>query len=239
MTGTSKSEVSKDHYYRIASDLESERISSAAALIKELTNVDNEKEWNYALDRLIKGLCSSRASARIGFSMCLGEILSILISEKKTYSIPQFLTDLDTKLSSALSNKNNGKNERALIFGELFGLQSLLNSGVVLTEISKDQWRHYQIIVEKLVSLSLKKSWIRETCFATIYKSLVEFSVFEKNPEVIVGVLKLMEDAELSLTTEGLLMCLAIPFSQRGTVLKQAGCTHWKNGDPLARGNLE
>ena len=61
--------VSKDYYYKLASELESERIAAAAGLIKELSENDLEDDWNYAIDRLIKGLGSQRASARLGFSL--------------------------------------------------------------------------------------------------------------------------------------------------------------------------
>ncbi|ODV84391.1 hypothetical protein CANARDRAFT_185564, partial [[Candida] arabinofermentans NRRL YB-2248] len=231
--------ISKDHYYRLASDLESERISTAATLIKELTEIDTKKEWDYALDRLIKGLSSSRASARIGFSMCLGEILSILICDKQQYTVDEYVDDLTRKLKQSVP-KSNGKNERSILFGELFGLQSLLNSVVISNDLKSVKFDSYLKVLRKLIDLSLTKSWIRETCFATIFKSLLTFQI-TSNPKfesIMVDLLQQIKEAGLILSTEGLLIYLSIPSNRRLLFSTKANITDFKNGDPFSKGNL-
>ncbi|KAG7766510.1 hypothetical protein KL946_001698 [Ogataea haglerorum] len=232
--------VSRDHYYRLASELEDERISAASELITELRDTDSQKEWDYALDRLIKGLASSRAGARLGFSLCLSEILYELIEVKKTYNVESFLADLSQKLASSVSNKNTGKNARSLIFGELFGLQSLLNSRVIDKDLSAENTQSYTKIVGKLIDLSLFRPWIREACFATIYRSLLSFGI-PQNPKytnIIVELLEKTQSAGLTLTTEGLLVALSIPTERRQNMMELAKIDKWQQGNPLAKGNL-
>ncbi|KAG7858516.1 hypothetical protein KL939_002638 [Ogataea angusta] len=232
--------VSKDHYYRLASELEDERILAASQLITELRDTDSQKEWEYALDRLIRGLASSRAGARLGFSLCLSEILYELIEVKKTYNVESFLTDLSKKLASSVSNKNTGKNARSLIFGELFGLQSLLNSRVVDQDLKSGNTQSYTKIIDKLIELSLFRPWIREACFATIYRSLLSFGIPQdpKYTSIVVHLLQKTQSAGLTLTTEGLLVALSIPPERRQNIMELAKIDKWQNGNPLAKGNL-
>ncbi|ODV98359.1 hypothetical protein PACTADRAFT_48137 [Pachysolen tannophilus NRRL Y-2460] len=240
--------VSRDHFYRLASDLEDERIHAAKSLLDELTEVNDQQEWNYALDRLIKGLSSSRASARVGYSMCLTELLSILIADKGVYSTRQYLQDLDEKIRVNIT-KNNGKNERALLFGKLFGYQSILNSTVFVEE-KIFQSLDYMEILNGLLELSLSKSWIRETCFFTIYQSLLNFRILpnllknKENITIFAFLIDKIHELNLTLTTEGLLIYLAIPQIYRSSFIEE-NCKNinssgegWKNGDPLSKGNL-
>ncbi|KAG7844212.1 hypothetical protein KL941_004161 [Ogataea angusta] len=232
--------VSRDHYYRLASELEDERILAASQLITELRDTDSQKEWEYALDRLIRGLASSRAGARLGFSLCLSEILYELIEVKKTYNVESFLADLSKKLASSVSNKNTGKNARSLIFGELFGLQSLLNSRVVDQDLKSGNTQSYTKIIDKLIELSLFRPWIREACFATIYRSLLSFGIPQdpKYTSIVVHLLQKTQSAGLTLTTEGLLVALSIPPERRQNIMELAKIDKWQHGNPLAKGNL-
>ncbi|VEU23421.1 DEKNAAC104604 [Brettanomyces naardenensis] len=226
--------VSKDDYYRLASDLEPERISAATSLIKGLSAADNKDDWKYAIDRLIKGLSSSRASARVGFSLCLGEILSILINDKDDYSVEQFLKDLNRKLHEN-SAHSNGKNVRALLFGRLFGYQSLINANVLQGHIDQ-----ILMVYDALIQIGLTKSWIREICFVTICKSLKTLKL-DQNDEVIVELLRKLKKNHLLLSPEGLLVYLSIDPEKRQVLTQEAGIEDegWKNGNPLAKGNLE
>ncbi|KAH3662377.1 hypothetical protein OGAPHI_005629 [Ogataea philodendri] len=232
--------VSRDHYYRLASDLEDERISAASDLITELREADSAKEWDYALDRLIKGLSSSRASARLGFSLCLSEVLFELIEKQAKYTVDKFVTDLSQKLASSVSNRNTGKNARSVLFGELFGLQSILNSGVIAEDLSSGKSQSYGKVTDKLVDLSLFKPWIREACFATIFKSLLTFQISSssKLTDTLVHLLQKIDSSGLTLTTEGLLIALSIPVEKRQTVFSLAEIDKWQNGNPLSKGNL-
>ncbi|QPG76250.1 hypothetical protein FOA43_003636 [Brettanomyces nanus] len=225
--------VSKDNYYRLASDLEPERISAATILIKELSAVDNRKDWHYALSRLIKGLTSSRASARIGYSLCLAEILSILINDKHEYTIKEFLDDLNDELYDNSGKSSNGKNLRATLFGRLFGYQALINSNALQGHVE-----HILEVYDCLIEIALTKSWIREICFVTIYKGLKSLQLLD-DEVVITALLKMIKNADLVLSPEGLLIYLAIDPAKRQFYSEKVGINSWKNGNPLSKGNME
>ncbi|OWB65370.1 hypothetical protein B5S30_g694 [[Candida] boidinii] len=257
--------VSRDHYYRLASDLEAERISSATQLIKELQELDDEEQYQYALDRLIKGLSSSRASARLGFSMCLGEILLILIKEKKNLNVQGYLKLLDSTLAKINGSNNKGKYERSYLFGKLFGIQSLINSDVIdFTDSSNDEtddnidnnenYINLTLVLNELIDLSLKKSWIRESIFGTIFNTLIKFKIFENlstnkiNYNILLNLLNKIHENNLTLTIESLLIYINIPLEFQQKLINDSiiniditnGNTnkYWKYGNPLAKVNI-
>ncbi len=227
--------VSKDYYYKLASELESERIAAAAGLIKELSENDLEDDWNYAIDRLIKGLGSQRASARLGFSLCLGEVLTILINEKKTYTVEKYMQTIEQKLNREAS-KEKGKNLRSNLFGRLFGYQSLLNAGVLQDNIDQ-----ILAVYKSLFDVALTKPWIREICFVTIYKHLLSLKHDTKRTASI-KLLKLLKENNLLLSREGVLIYLAIKPEKRSKWTTEADIdsddNSWKNGDPTTKGNM-
>jgi len=79
-------------------------------------------DTDYTLKRLIRGLGSSRDSARHGFATCLCELLS-LPSIPVKYSMTQ-IEEL-TKIKSSLKPHE----QRDLIFGKLFAYLALIRSG--------------------------------------------------------------------------------------------------------------
>lgn len=68
--------VNRDHFYKLASDLPEERLQAAVGVIKDLSALEvpqEIEEWNYTINRLVKGLGSSRNSARLGFLCVLAK----------------------------------------------------------------------------------------------------------------------------------------------------------------------
>ena len=151
--------VLRDHYFKLGSDLPKERLSAATQLISELIKVNDSKEWEYALNRLIKGIITTRQSAKFGFSMALTEVVNELI-ERKELTVGKYLDLLveTTKITSSMK----GKEQRAVLFGRLFGLQVLINSKIILQSSEDDVVK----FVETLLELSNVKNWIRETGFS-------------------------------------------------------------------------
>ncbi|CAK9441422.1 uncharacterized protein LODBEIA_P52900 [Lodderomyces beijingensis] len=223
--------VSRDCYSKLGSEVVEERIEAATSLIQDLKNEDNASEWDYALTRLMKGLITTRQSAKIGFSMALTEVVHQLINDGKL-TVEQYLTKLEdvTRVRSQMK----GKEERAVLFGRLFGLQVLLSTGCIFRAL------HYLArFVTILVELAGTKSWIREVAFATLVQVITEVPAKFKD-EILVSVLQSVNDLGLNLSTEGLAVYLNIDRTQRthlaGKIKNPK--TNWKNGDPLRKGNL-
>lgn len=230
--------VLKDHYYKLSSELPRERIEAATALLSELGSADKKEDWDYALGRLIKGLSTSRQTARFGFSMALTELVRELVL-KLDYdlSLSSFLDKVvdATQVSAAMK----GKELRSVLFGRLFGFQALVNSGLLLEETSSQE--DIQKFVTLLVLLSGAKSWLRESAMFTLCQFLGTYlssSLYDES--TLVGFLQSISNEELNFTTEGLAVYLVIPQPLRSTAAQQVtGVSLWKNGDPLSSGNLQ
>lgn len=225
--------VSRDYYYALASDREDERIKAAVQLINDLNSEDQVDEWEYAIKRLIKGLASSRASARIGFSTALTEIINIRYS-KGLLSLNELISLINehTKISSSM----NGREERASLFGKLFGLQCISNdnSGILTSE--KLSLEDFKLFIDNLIDLSCTKSWIREPCLFTVFNILRAI----RSEEFIVYIFTKIDSNKLSLTTEGLALFLALPRCSRVEILSKVGFQNstWDEFDPLNNTNI-
>lgn len=222
--------VSRDHYYLLASNLEGERISAAAGLITELSEANDESEWAYSLERLIKGLSSSRGSARLGFSMCLSEIMIMRISERKL-AIADLLELIDkhTKIASSM----NGKEERSMLFGKLFGLQALAG---LLVKLENTDLSEFNLVISALVELSTLKSWIREPSLFTIFNLL-------NSPlpdDLIIHIFSEIDHVKLSLSIEGLALYLAVPTSKKNELFNKIHFKNktWNEFNPLDKSNI-
>ncbi|CCH40577.1 Myb-binding protein 1A [Wickerhamomyces ciferrii] len=227
--------VSRDHYYKLSSDIEQERITSSIALLTELSEANDESEWEYALTRLIKGLSSSRGSSRVGFSTCLTELINIR-RENGSLSLKQLLELINT--NTKVSSSMNGKEERAVLFGKLFGLQCIsnVNSGVFASDISSE---NFKLFTDNLFDLASQKSWIREPTLFTMVGLLG--SVYSKlSEDLILYVFTKLDEYQLSLTTEGVALYLSVPSTFRNTTLNSTTFQNptWKEADPLKQVNI-
>lgn len=232
--------VLRDHYYRLASDLPDERIEAATALLKELVSVDKTEEWDYALNRLITGLTTTRQGARFGFSMALTETVRELIY-KKDYDL-----NVETYLAKVLKASEvkasmKGKEERSVLFGRLFGLQILVNSQLLFDKsVANDD-----ILISyanSLIDLSSSKSWLRETSIFTLCQFITLYLTQKdaSTDKVIIQILQRINDNGLNMTTEGIAVYLSVPKSIRSILASQINNQklNWKNGDPFSKGNL-
>lgn len=231
-----ESTVLRDHYYRLASEVPQERISAASGLISELTKANDEGEWKYALDRLIKGLSTTRQNARFGFSMALAELLRELIQSKSTIITTSSFYDRIVDATQVKSSMK-GKEERAILFGRLFGLQALLNSGSITDEnaVVEEQ----QTFVTLLMELATKKPWLRETAIFTLCSFIKQLLVSHQlGAQVVRHIFRQLTDLGLTLTSEGIAVYLSIPTDLRSVSQEITNSSTWKNGDPLTKGNL-
>ncbi|EGW30571.1 uncharacterized protein SPAPADRAFT_143611 [Spathaspora passalidarum NRRL Y-27907] len=225
--------VSKDHYYKLASELPKERISAATSLISELTSEDSQSEWDYALNRLVKGLITTRQSARFGFSMALTEVVTELI-KRNVLTVKDYLKlVLDT---TEVRSNMKGKDERGVLFGRLFGLQVLINSGLLL----KEQTDTVFDFIDALVHLAGVKSWLRETTIFTLCQFIKTVEGEDHKNEILLRILQSINNAGLNLSTEGIAVYLSIEPELREQLTQQLVNVkaNWKFGDPLKKGNL-
>lgn len=244
--------VNRDWFYKLASDLPEERLQSAVGLIKELADLplpECNEEWSYVLNRLIKGLASDRNSARLGFSLCLTEVINLAIKLDHEKA-PECLKDIKmflSLLSKTLNIDNNtdrkrkGKEERGSLFGKLFGLQTLLANP--LFDLVFFDGKHISdfamIYIGELIDLAMRKNWIKEPCLFTVYQIVERLITKQKDMKFVNNVVSILDYNNLTLTNEGLSIYILfhkndIHISPELT-LKNKG---WKLNDPLKKGNL-
>ena len=98
-------------YEDLANVDEPVRLKAAHALLTNFVNVDaaTGDQLNEILRRLIRGLCSGRKAARLGFSIALTEILIQLLGPKPSRHVPglQSITDLISTLVNQTSFSGN------------------------------------------------------------------------------------------------------------------------------------
>ncbi|KAI5965362.1 POL5 [Candida pseudojiufengensis] len=225
--------VQRELFSKLASEDGKERVSSANKLIKQLLEENSQEEWDYTYNRLIKGLISTKQSAKLGFSMVLTEVLLQLFKQEKL-DIIEYLN----KLNEVTTIKSNmkGKEERAVLFGRLFGFNVLLNA----INISKLKENEISIFIDKICELLNTKPWIREVATASLIQIIENFKSPSFQDSNVLKILQNINNLGLNLSLEGLAIYLKIPKYKRNELSKkiQNPKSNWKNGDPLNKGNL-
>ncbi|PWN26771.1 hypothetical protein BDZ90DRAFT_232882 [Jaminaea rosea] len=114
-------------------------------------------EVSYSLRRLIRGLASPRQQSRVGFAVALTELLSNLTTLVRP---GHFLTLL--RKYSTPSGSIDGFEQRNLLFARLFGVHSLVRSGLLLSHPQASP-QEVAAAVDLLVELGETKAWMRES----------------------------------------------------------------------------
>ncbi|KAF8061577.1 DNA polymerase phi-domain-containing protein [Lyophyllum atratum] len=132
----------------------------------------NAQDVSYSIRRLVRGLASPRESSRLGFAVALTELLSRL----ETITCSQIVTLIadGTKTQGSMT----GQEERDVLFARLFGLTSVIQSGLLVRAGSLtasassgadiSTLSSYEETIKELLALGEKKSWLRESAWWTI-----------------------------------------------------------------------
>ncbi|KAI0086629.1 DNA polymerase phi-domain-containing protein [Irpex rosettiformis] len=135
-------------------------------------DVYNAQDVSYSIRRLVRGLASPRESSRLGFAVALTELLSRIT----TVTCSQIITlILD---SSKPQGSMTGQEERDVLFARLFGLTAVIRSGLLVrttplstsgsTAPAVSTLSSYQTLLENLIALGEKKSWLKESAWWAI-----------------------------------------------------------------------
>ncbi|XP_029833940.3 rDNA transcriptional regulator pol5 isoform X1 [Ixodes scapularis] len=124
VTGKQKSRF-LDAFYNLADSKKPVRVNAAETIIKEIFKSDDQrdepsKELNYTVERLVKGLPSTRKCARVGFAAALSQILQVF----PAISAEEVLDYIDKHLPH---DSKEDKNHVAI--GRCLALSSLVRSG--------------------------------------------------------------------------------------------------------------
>ncbi|KAK6609822.1 DNA polymerase v [Botrytis cinerea] len=188
-------------YDMLSSEDDSQRLDAANAIVSGLLGGDGVEEstlQKHLERRLFRGLASGRKGARLGFSIVLSELLAQLFGSANLSAtkypgltfdnVFEFLI-LKTKPEGDLS----GQEQKDHALGLLFGLQCFVRSKILFSIDGK-----WELVLDKLLDLSSKKSWTREECGWVIMEALEQM-----NQDQAESTLKKLCDVGLGLSPEG------------------------------------
>ncbi|GAA5941137.1 uncharacterized protein JCM15063_000657 [Sporobolomyces koalae] len=156
----------------LASHDQTTRLDASLSLLDSLplpTPPPHDPDTPYALKRLIAGLASSNESARQGFAVALAQLLSTLPDDLAARVLPQFEESTNTSRSGL-----DPREERDLLFAKLVGSHAFVRSGILVRPegLAANRGESWKQIVQGLVSLANKKSWIREPSYWVICQAI-------------------------------------------------------------------
>jgi len=148
-------------FWDLASDDRERRLGAANGILAHVDNaVKVQKGMNedgsmvidldYALKRLVRGLSSSRDSARHGFATCLAALLA-------SGAVPLKVALPIIDESTHIRGKIKGSEERDLMFGKLFAYLSIARSGL----LARDAEAGIDLF-KRLLELHRMRGWLRE-----------------------------------------------------------------------------
>ena len=213
-------------YNDLADDVQAVRIKAAGEVIRNLSaNSDHQVERiEKAIARLIKGLCSGRKAARLGFSIALSEVLRLALDLKAitlkslTAKVAEFTTAHVTA---------GGQERRDHLIGRRFAYQAILQSGVGSNAaVSSQEWQEF---VTAVMVLMCEKQWLRRECGAMLYEYLV--GVGKALPtDRLQTIVDALHENSLWKTPEGVAIWLTLTKSSTKVKLPKGT---WHHNDPL------
>ena len=175
-----------DAFYGLSSEDPRERVQAGQTILHccLLDETANSKDAAYAFRRLLNGLCSGRAAARQGNASALANFLKIafrlnIIDEIReqgkdvvdpTASQLEFVRQrlLEATDPSQITGKKSGSEERDYHFGRLFGILSVIRSGVLVRsgkgdeDAISDSLTVSTSLAKDIAELFWLKKWMRE-----------------------------------------------------------------------------
>ncbi|KAK4200206.1 DNA polymerase phi-domain-containing protein [Triangularia verruculosa] len=164
-------------YDQLGREDESERIKAAHTIISSLLSGDGVDEpilRRHLEKRLFRGLASGRNASRLGFSLVITEILGQLFGKEdlvnKKYTGLGFeeVKKILVKSTTPFGNLA-GQEERNHWFGQLFGVECFVRSGILFSDLKK--WTE---VLDLLLGLSMKKSWLKTQCGYVIVQAVAQ-----------------------------------------------------------------
>ncbi|XP_028323293.1 myb-binding protein 1A-like protein [Gouania willdenowi] len=166
-----------DFFWDLAKPDQEVRLKAVQSLIQYLSSENKVDELDYTFKRLVDGLAHTRETARPGFSLALGQVLSAF----EDVSLQSVLDRIKEKHNLQFVKKKLARNA---MFGNLFGVLALHQSG----RLSKEP----PVLlgcVQLLQNLSQHKQHLKDLPSKTMMDILTEIpeDVFE---EVLMGALQ-------------------------------------------------
>ncbi|RHZ47449.1 DNA-directed DNA polymerase POL5 [Aspergillus thermomutatus] len=218
-------------YEDLANEKDEIRLKAAQALVSQFTPDKNppDEQIRRALQRLFRGLCSSRKAARIGFSIALTEILTQIFAaprESSEVTVPAVMGIWESQSNS--SGSESGQEQRDHHFGRLFGAEAIVKSSILFKDkVPPAEWTK---LVDLVFELAKKKPWIREECGWIIYRCVFDLASQKADARYVEVALERLCSNDLARTPEGVSIWLA---AREAYPKAEFPSKVWKHDDPL------
>ncbi|KAH1509618.1 hypothetical protein KXX06_007091 [Aspergillus fumigatus] len=218
-------------YEDLANEKDEIRLKAAQALVSQFTpdKKPTDEQMRKALQRLFRGLCSSRKAARIGFSIALTEILAQIFAaqrEESEITIPAVVGIWEAQ--SNASGSETGQEQRDHHFGRLFGAEALVKSSILFKgAVPPAEWTK---LLDLVFDLAKKKPWIREECGWIIYRCVFDLASQKAGAKYVEIALERLCANDLARTPEGVSIWLA---AKEAYPKAEFPGKVWKHDDPL------
>ncbi|KAJ8312866.1 hypothetical protein KUTeg_010239 [Tegillarca granosa] len=196
---------------------------------KQKTKASEEMEGDlkYSVNRLVKGLASSRESARQGYSVALCQIL-------RTFEVVTVKDIMDCVEKHLKYTNNMSKSEKGSIFlGKTLVYLSLIKSGL----LKKASHKEIKTVVKQLRQMYRKKSYLQQICTSALVLCIqqVDEEVFKESiwPEVESD----MKQGWDSCTPDNLMLLMTCRKCQSAMVNKKFLKEHWGSSKIICENN--
>ncbi|KAI4694578.1 hypothetical protein J4E81_006176 [Alternaria sp. BMP 2799] len=222
-------------YADLATEEDDVRLEAAKQIIVKFSpeNKPEPKDVEDALVRLIKGLCSQRKAARVGFSLTLTELLRQLFAVKQDaiegsqLDVAAVIKMVEEKTKA----KGNvpGKEKRDHTIGKLFGFKAIMQSSILIEpELSLDAWNK---LLDNVYRMARDIPWLREECGMVLVEAVRSLKGQSQYQKCVEEILERLNTFKLVSTPEGVAVWLTVQASYPATLPASV----WHDKDPLAR----
>ncbi|KAL9582561.1 MAG: hypothetical protein Q9212_003222, partial [Teloschistes hypoglaucus] len=223
-------------YEDLANEDENIRLKAAQALLLKCSPQNGQLpngQLSEIIRRLIRGLCSGRKAARLGFSIALTELLSRRSDEPESNAPDGLalseLIDLLIKQTETVGNVS-GQEERDHQLGRLFCVEAFIKSAILFHSDKPNQ--SWSRILDLVYDAARKKAWLREECGWVLYNAVQTLHERESTQPLVQAIVEKLHENALAKTSEGIAIWLAI---QRDFPNVELPSGVWRNENPLHR----
>ncbi|OAL36806.1 hypothetical protein AYO20_03861 [Fonsecaea nubica] len=221
-------------YEDLADNQEEVRLAAAHTLLSKIykPGITSHEQTLTILKRLFRGLCSSRKSARLGFSVALTELLSQLTTAAadSSESVVSPSVVIDILEAQTLPEKGtSGQDERDHYFGRVFGADAVLKSKILFGK--KADQNQFKRLLDIICALAIKKPWLRQECGWVLYNCTL-YDYYELPLPFSLLICEQLAANKLIRTPEGVAIWLATTRRFPNAKLPKSA---WKSGHPLAK----
>ncbi|KAF2711450.1 hypothetical protein K504DRAFT_465207 [Pleomassaria siparia CBS 279.74] len=222
-------------YEDLAAESDEVRLEAAKQLIVKFSpeNGPSAHEVEKALHRLIRGLCSQRKAARVGFCITLTELLRQLFGQDKI-KIEGFNLEVSSILEmvekkTKVEGNVPGQERRDHLIGKLFGFKAIMQSSILTEpELAMECWNR---ALDQIYGMARDVPWLREECGLVLVETLKSSDSKPEFQKCAQEVIERLVANSLVNTPEGVAIWLTVQTHYESVLPEGV----WHKKDPLAK----